>query len=176
MSDSFYNNFPRTNNIVIGANSLNIGGSEVPEQTYLNNFSFVLGFKDGDTAESFFNLILPLDFVEGTNIDLVINWAPSNSSAGNIVWALEYEVIRPDNSEVLGGTPLTDTVTEATPQVTHEVVQSTSMTLTKSGMRKGDIINTRLYRNGNSGSDTYGEFIYLSSVLLTYTSLALGGP
>jgi hypothetical protein len=92
------------------------------------------------------------DYLQGSNITPHIHWYPTTNDAGNVVWQLEYCIVRGGN---VVGAATTITVTQAAGGVAWTQKRADWTAITGTGLQIGDQIHFRLFRDYNHASDTY---------------------
>lgn len=100
---------------------------------------------------------LPISYINGVDIKVVIDWLSVNVSSGAVVWQVEIERLTPN------GNPL-DANNFDTPQSVTATVSGTVSALSRAqiiftqaqfdNITSGDDFRLRLTRNTSSGSDT----------------------
>jgi len=110
---------------------------------------------DPDAEEElFFNVQMPHAWAEGTEIFPHIHWMPTSSSAGNVVWGLEYT--KASIGDAFGDTTIL-LVTNAAGGVTnkHQIASWSSIDMT--GNKISTMLVCRLFRDATDViNDTYG--------------------
>ncbi|MFA6492625.1 MAG: hypothetical protein WCV58_00545 [Patescibacteria group bacterium] len=114
----------------------------------------IYGFDGTATLEQvYFNVQLPHSYKLGTDLYPHIHWSPTDTSAGNVVWKLEYSWAD------VNGTFAAPTTIATTPQATggtawaHNVVSFP--TISGTGVDISRILVCRLYRDPADAGDTY---------------------
>ena len=107
-----------------------------------------------------------------------IHWMPNDNNAGNVVWNCKILLWKATGSSYV--TLLDETLTIATPTVQYQSVQTnfTQKDLSNvSGVdyRPSGLLQVKLERMASSGSDTYGEIVWLLGFDIHYNILQLGG-
>jgi hypothetical protein len=106
-----------------------------------------------------FNAQIPHTYKEGTDIYPHVHWGPSNTSAGNVVWRLDYTW-----ADIGGSFPNTTaiTVTDAADLTTrkHQVAEFSAIDGTGKGI--SSMLICKLTRLGSDEGDTYtsGAWFY----------------
>ena len=79
--------------IVVGAGSFHKGSSS-PDDVYLSNNIHVLAFDKTTVQHGHYTMIVPLDYVAGTEIAIEIDWAFADVEASHyMTWVVEYLLI-----------------------------------------------------------------------------------
>jgi hypothetical protein len=94
------------------------------------------------------------DYKEGTNLTPHLHWYPTTNDAGNVVWQLEYVVVR---GGTVVGSSTTISVTQAAGGVAWTQKRADFTEIDGSSFKIGDQIHFRLFRDYTHLSDTYGE-------------------
>lgn len=92
------------------------------------------------------------DYKEGTDITPHIHWYPTTTDAGNVVWQLEYLIVR--GGVIVGGST-TITVTQAAGGTAWLQKRADWTAIDGADLKIGDQIHFRLFRDYTHESDTY---------------------
>lgn len=134
-------------------NSLGKTTGSNPDTIVLNGTNIeVSGFSPSTEEEVSFSLELDHEYAEGTDIKAHVHWLPSTNAAGNVVWGLEYVIVSKD--DVVSGAT-TATVTVGTDSTAWKQHADGITTISGTGLKMGDIIYARFYRDATSVNDTY---------------------
>jgi hypothetical protein len=133
-------------------------------------------FNDGTTDNVYFEIQMPHNWAEGTNIYPHVHWIPASNSSGTVEWSLQYQWVN------LGGsfsgtatTPLTGTQAVDVNQY-KSFMTGLGGGISGAGMEISSILLCHLYRVAGSGSvaDTYPGSALLLSVDIHYKINTMG--
>lgn len=179
-----------TNNVTIDSTGLSLTGSAKKYKTHvvsasefadganpaasivLNNVCPLRSFEAAINEQIVYALTMPNDYEEGTDIDFWFRWAPSSANAGDVNWRLQY-LITNDTDVLTGALTQISNITTA-PGVNAELGTTALFNITGTSITRDSIIQIRPNRAASSGGDTYPDDAYISSVVMRYTSNALG--
>lgn len=134
------------------------GGISDPAET-LVGVTYTFGFDATSDEEVFAKAELPHIYSNGTDLQAHFHWAPSDGTAGNVTWGLEYHITRPENNEVLTEATTTAIVVDATQSLQDEHLESGDIVISGTGVQSGDFVHLRIFRDANASeggaSDTY---------------------
>jgi len=102
----------------------------------------------------FYEWEVPENYYTGSDFKIRFYWAPTDATAGDVVWGIEYTILTPENDEVLTTATTTATVTDSTQSLANELLRSDFITISGTGVQPGDIISMRVYRDADA--DDYG--------------------
>lgn len=119
-------------------------------------FSYL--FVNGSDKELFFNIIIPNQYQEGTDIYPVIHYAPSTNTGGDIVWSIEYFWSNPGDT-ISSTTTISETSPVPTVTNEHSIVEFTPISGTLKKINS--ILSCRIFRNGTNINDTYSDGAFL---------------
>jgi len=97
---------------------------------------------------------VPENYHAGSDFKIRFYWAPTDSNTGDVIWGIEYNVISPENDEVLTATTTTQTVTDSAQGLANELLRTDFITISGTEIQPGDIISMRVYRDADA--DDYG--------------------
>ena len=138
----------------------NAGGANDPTfAQLLNNGSGSTGifawlFPQNLERELFFWAQVPHTWTEGSIIKPHIHWAPTDATAGDVVWGLEYTKATP--LSVLPNSTIT-TVTDSTDTTSLKHQIATFPDIVATGDKISTMIGCRLFRDGPNAADTYAN-------------------
>ena len=97
---------------------------------------------------------MPHAWIEGSTISPHIHWAPTDATAGNVVWQFDYDIAAPNGT--FSGSYTTSSITEAAGGSAngHQLAGFADIDMT--GYTLSTIILWRISRIGGDASDTYG--------------------
>jgi hypothetical protein len=133
---------------------------------------YAAAFDKATEEHLFFDVDMPSDYVEGTDITAYLVFSVPDSNAGNIVWELEYCAV--DDGAVSSNTTKIEE-TAAAPEAAKKpkrIEFSTPISGTNLIVHSG--LAFHVSRIANDGSDTYDADAYLHSVKLVYEANVLG--
>lgn len=149
----------------VGAVTLGTAAS-APDLVAYNGSTIMMPAFDGSvTTEQLYGSIeLNHDYEEGTDIFFHVHWAPTTATAGNVVWQLEYTMLRSG----LVSTATTIRRQEASPAVAWKMLTTELPKIDGTNLKLGDQFVFRLFRNPtyNSGglNDTYPADVVVATV------------
>jgi hypothetical protein len=115
---------------------------------------------------------LPLDYAEGSDIRFYVVWAPMDTNAGNVVWQVDYEVVRDGN--VAGSGSSSAQSIDAAGGTAWIQKRALFATISGGSFQVGDHVYFRLRRKSSSGSDTYASYATASVVGCYYKANSIG--
>ena len=121
-----------------------------------------LSFPPDQVTEIFGSVQFSHKYKEGTTVYPHVHWKGEDTSAGDVVWKLEYMWINIGDSVTTTTTIVSRTVANDTVALTHRMNDVPSAGLDGTGKQISSIIQYRLYRDGNDAADTYAKKVYLS--------------
>ena len=118
-------------------------------------------FDDSQLEQSFFSVILPHDYKEGTDLLVHFHWAPATANTGNVYFGMEYTIQNFDavfpTTTVVAGTVAADGTA-----LKHQT--AVGATITGTGLKVGAILLFRIWRDGGHASDTLtGDAAFLAA-------------
>lgn len=143
-------------------------GSSPPGEDVINTW-FVFDFSSTSDEEVFATWEVPENYLNGSDFLLEFRWAPTNTNTGTVVWGVEYEFRRPENSEALGAGSTTQTVLDAGLGLTNGFQESGVITLDGTGVISSDVLSMRLYRDV-APNDDYNADAALVEVHFHFTA------
>lgn len=128
---------------------------------------------DAGTEESvFFSAQIPSDYMEGTNLNPHIHWAPTSVATGNVVWGLEYTWVNKGSVYPLS------TLSIASPAPTNGIrynhYETQFPSINGAGKQVNSVIICRLFRKASDAQDTYNGDAAAMEVDFEYQSDKLG--
>ncbi len=149
------------------------GGGTNPDIVSLASTNIEIAAFDGGTTTEEVSGVLEIDhdYKEGTDIIPHIHWLPTDASAGNVVWQLEYTILTEGD---IASTATTINVIDGTNSTAWEQLRISFPTISGTGLTIGDQIFFRLYRDPTNGSDTYGVDAAAATVGFHYQANSLG--
>ena len=147
-------------------------GSTPPASAIIGNFPVFQFDGAGATEEIHTSLLVDDSWDLTQDIDLYVNWAPTNANAGDVVWQLDWNPVA--DGELITGAGTTESVTDSS-QTTQDQRQVTSaLTITSADLSNADLIGIRLYRDSTDASDTYASDASFISLQANITKTSLG--
>ncbi len=158
-----------TREILVKAENL-LKGATPPTTAIIGNFSVeqFAGVGGADIVYTSFHV--PDNWVEGTDIDVHIHWAPIDGNAGDVKWQMTWDAVASEANEVISGAGTTTSVIDATQTLQDELLLTDSMTIAGASLAVGDTIGIKLFRDPADGADTYGSAASLVLVHFAYTA------
>lgn len=136
----------------------------------LSNGASVLTMPANETSKIAYALSIPRGYDQHTALHPVVMWCPSNASAGDVVFKIEYIVIQGGNaigahSEIRQVAACPGTANMAVRTLFDNPIPGDSVV-------RSSVLSVVLYRMGNDAADTYGSSItFLSSGVFYQRSL-----
>ena len=132
-------------------------------------------FIDGSVSETFVNWDVPLQWATGTDLYAAIHWSPgASTSTGTVRWALEFTA-----APVNGTFPDTTTFyidSNVSTASAWKHIQAVSDPYPGSAAAPNQRFLIRLYRDGDSGTDTFAAGAYLIGIDFYYQVNKFGTP
>jgi hypothetical protein len=155
----------RWDDIIISGLAL-VGGASAPDLTTFVGDIKLYTFDGGSTLEDAMGAIeIPHDYKEGTDLRPHIHWAPIDANAGNVHWQMSFTKASRDGV-FPAQTTITCTSTAGGVALAHKANECTVISGT--GVKIGDIIAFRLFRDPTNVADTYGSDAFLLSLGIHY--------
>lgn len=123
-----------------------------------------LMFEAGHHDEVFFEIQMPHNWKEGTDIHPHVHWTPTTADAGNVVWDLDYSWANIDGTFGAPSTMATDARAAGGTAWVHKMDDFKTggvETISGTGKTLSSMLVCRLHRNSNSGSDTLNKDVAL---------------
>lgn len=130
-----------------------------------------LMFEAGHHDEVFFEVQLPHAWKQGSNIYPHVHWTPTDTTAGNVVWELEYSWANINGTFGAPSNMATDATAAGGTAWVHKLTQLKSggnAYIDGTGKTFSSMIMCRLHRNSNSGSDTLNKDVALLEIDFHY--------
>lgn len=129
-----------------------------------------LVFGRGIDDRSAWTISIPDDYVSGTALTIEVYWSPSNSSAGNVRWVLEYKSVAPGSSVA---TPLlTSTFVQPSPGTAASLTTTgTALSIPGGVVTANALLTLSVKRNGKDPSDTFAGQAWVHLVKINYTGI-----
>lgn len=129
-----------------------------------SNGNFTWVFPPGETRELFFSICMPTTYLELSNITPAIHWNATGSSAGNVVWGIEY--LWKNIDDTFGNTSFEEK-TIVGPMISKKYIMTEFSEIDGSDKRIFSHFIGRFYRKGSDAADTYtGEVAFLDFLLI----------
>ncbi len=141
--------------VVLTPNLLQGGGLNAPSEAVLSGIALVLVF-DNNLEEEVF-AVFEANPLTDTGEDILwhVLWSPSTADTGDVVWAVEFNVVRPENGELITVATSTVKVVDAAGGVVDELQSTGDVTIAGTGAQAGDLIQLRIYRDATDVLDTF---------------------
>lgn len=126
-----------------------------------------LMFEAGHHDEAMFQMQLPHQWKVGTNIYPHVHWTPVNTTAGNVVWELEYAWANIDSAFGAPSNMATDATAAGGVAWVHKLTdlkESGNNYISGAGKTMSSMLICRIHRNSNSGSDTLNQDVALLEI------------
>jgi hypothetical protein len=135
--------------LILPITSVGPGGSNPAATTLLGNVQ-VYGFQTGDLIQGSFEI--QHDYIEGTDLNVHVHWAPSTSNTGAVVFNFEYTVANV-GAVYPATTILNQPFTPSGVQAQHQLSAFTT-TIPGTGRKIGDVVCFRFLRNATGNAFT----------------------
>jgi len=120
-----------------------------------------LRFEEGHHDEIYFEIQLPHNWLEGSNIYPHVHWSPVTTEAGNVVWQLDYSWANLDDAFPAPTTMTTDATAAGGTAWVHKLSQfkdgSANAYIDGTGKTLSSMLVCRLHRDAGAGDDTLSE-------------------
>jgi hypothetical protein len=129
----------------------------------------VLRYDNSNTSYSRWTLAVPDDYIAGTNIVVELMWSPSNTSAGNVVWEVDYASLAA--GEVVPGSAsfTAKTFTQAASGTTLALASTgNNITINAADIAADEVINLVVLRDPDAVADTYANDANIHLVKIKY--------
>jgi len=132
----------------------------------------VYGFDGNNISEQLFAQPEVLhNYKEGTNVYVHVHWTPTDNTAGNVKWFLEYTWANVGSTY---GAATTISVIQAASGVAWRHQLAEFPVITGTGKLIGSILNFRFYRTPTDAQDTYTSDAALLSIGIHYEINSFG--
>jgi hypothetical protein len=148
-------------------------GAAAPDVGYEGTFSTLL-FANTGTETAYYNLHVPGDRADGTDLKLSIYWAPTDGNAGGVAWEFDWEAVATEANETLGAGSTHVDIHDVTQSLDNELLETAYGTIAGASISADDTIGIHLYRDHDDGDDTYGADAALIHMEVEYYSDTLG--
>ena len=128
-------------------------------------------FSNGSVQELFFDVVIPHNYAEGTDITAVIHFLPTTTNTGNVVFGIEYNWAN-ISSVISASTSIENT--SAVSGIVNTHLLSTFSAISGTGFLINSVLNCRVYRDGTNVADTYLDPISLLSVDFKFQQIGNG--
>ncbi len=129
----------------------------------------VLRYDNSNTSYSRWTLPVPDDYIAGTDIVVELMWSPSNTSAGNVVWEVDYASLAA--GEVVPGSAgfTAKTYTQAASGTTLALASTgNNITINAADIAADEVINLVVLRDPDASGDTYSNDANIHLVKIKY--------
>lgn len=161
--------------IVLTPNLLTGGGLNAPSISVIGSVGLVLEY-DNNIEEEVFGVWEANPITDATaDIKWHILWSPSNTNTGAVVWAIEFNLIRPDSGDLITKATTITTVTDTASGTINRLQSTGEVTIVSPGGQPGDLVQLRIYRDTSNVGDTYTGDAQFSTATLFVIADKLGG-
>lgn len=136
-----------------------------------------LMFEASHHDEAYFEMQMPHNWKLGSDIYPHVHWTPVNTTAGNVVWELEYAWSNVGDAFGAPGNMATDATAAGGVAWVHKLTdfkESGNNYISGTGKTLSSMLVFRLHRNSNAGSDTLNQDVALLEVDFHYQIDSLG--
>ena len=161
------------NEINIGGLQTHLAGTNDPT-IYSAGGLLIRVFSGSVLNEVFFEIVLPANYKNGTNVTPFIRWMPMTSPATtqNFLWKMDYEWI--NEGSTLTGTPTTLQTAHLTGTSGFKHFKGGLTAIAGTGKTRGSVLMCRLFRDPTDASDAYTGGVGLISVGIKYLIDSVG--
>ena len=152
--------YPMWNDVVVPSLSMRVPASAAPGLDTFTGGILMPSFDATAAEELHFCVQLPHAYVGGTQWHPFVHWAPSDASAGDVVWTLEYTIA---SVGAPFGATATVVLTSTAPGVALQHTFLEGDAVTADALRFSGIFAGRIYRDAPAGADTYAADAFLLS-------------
>ena len=142
-------------------------GVNYPSEGEIGNTP-VLFFSPSNEEWIYYEWQVPENYHIGSDFKIRFYWAPVDADTGDVVWGIEYTVISPDSDEVLTDTSTTQTVVDSAQGLANELLRTEFIVISGEGVKPGDVISARFYRDADNTLDTYDSDAAIVHVSLLF--------
>ena len=147
------------------ANRMLQPASNAPDQVTMVGGIFALGF-DASTEESLsFSVTLDNNYREGSDLAPYVDWTPSDGTAGNVVWGMEYTIA---NKSSAFPSTTSITATSAAAGTADTLTEAEFTDITGTTFERGAVMHIRVYRKAAAAADTYAADAFLLEAGIAY--------
>lgn len=114
----------------------------------------VLLFSAANDEWVYYEWAVPDNYDIGSDFKIRFTWAPTDTSTGDVVWAIEYTIVTPNDNETLTTATTTKTVTDSAEGIADELLRTDFIIIPGTGVQPKDTISMRVYRDADA--DDYG--------------------
>jgi hypothetical protein len=132
---------------------------------------FLWAFGADTDQELFFTAQLPHGYVEGTDLHVHVHWVPSDATAGNVTWSLEY--LMTTEGVVVGGTSIISATGAATGAAPKHILTDIGV-IAGAALKISSMVVGRIARLGTAGTDTYPNPAFLLEIDFHFQVNTLG--
>lgn len=170
-TNGWVNNSGKYNSSAISALTMYKGGvNDPPFNNLISGVSTYL-FDKSTMQELFFDFVVPPNYKEGSDINVVVHWVPTTTNPGDVVWGFDYAWVNPGSVF----TTLTSiNLISSSNSVSLEHIQSAFDPISGSGKQMASILKCRIFRNISSINDTYTNQAGLLYLELKYEQSGTG--
>ena len=144
------------------------GGADTAEIRKINGTPYLI-FRHDYTDRTSWTVTIPDDYIVGTPLYVEVYWSPSNSTAGNVKWILEYKSVTP--GAAVGLPSMTSTLIQPSPGTADLLTTTgTSLVVPAGVILPNALLSVQVQREGkNDPADTYVGQARVHLVRLSYT-------
>ncbi len=135
--------------LILPVTSVGPGGTTPSPTTLIGNIQ-CYGFQTGDLIQGSFEI--QHDYIEGTDLNVHIHWAPTTTNVGVIVFDFEYSVANV-GSVYPASIVISQTFTPPGVALQHTISAFTT-TIPGAGRKIGDVVSFRFLRNATGNAFT----------------------
>ena len=123
---------------------------------------FAEAFDAATEEELYFSAQLPHTYQEGSDIEVHIHWAPSDSGSGNVVWGLEYAWKSIDGT--YGNTTIIEATLSSGGIAKKHLLGELSAAISGTGQKISSMLVCRVFRKAADDADTYSSDAFLLEI------------
>lgn len=128
----------------------------------------VAQFDDGEDDKCYWTFVMPSDATASQDLILDIYWYSDEDVAENVVWAVQVSATTPDDADNMEEQAAddADTVTDSADSAEAKALIKATLTIDYAncdGAVAGDTVTLCFYRDGDNGSDSHTNEVFLHS-------------
>jgi hypothetical protein len=159
--------------LFVPALGMKLAGAHDPGLATFLSGTLAYAFDKAADEELLFTAALPYGYREGAEIIPLALWAPSGTdTTGAVVWGLELTWA---SQGVAFQATQTITATSNPEGTAHQLKAARFSAFPGPGKKIGSVIQGRVYRDADNGSDGYDEDAYLLGVGFVFAKSSVGG-
>ena len=148
-------------------------GAQAPTATTIGHYSgYTYSQAVTQTATAVWHV--PEDWDTTTDMVIHIHWAPTDATAGDVVWDIDYKSTASESNEIISGVQRSLSTTDSTQSLQYEHLQTADLIIPASDLAVLDMIGVCLSRDTGDVADTYGTGAFAFFLEIIYIANKLG--